>query len=123
MTMNLRIYHLERAALHSRCKSVFVTLGYQLIEEDPLNCILRAVREEPAGACSSLLDIRIKKEPEGIQVLVLSGQRSNVFGTIRFDPDGETEFIEHFLFAIQPSVIRHPEFRLTEADYAFASGF
>lgn len=61
MTMNLRIYHLERAALHSRYKSVFVTLGYQLIEEDPLNCILRAVREEPAGACSSLLDIRKKK--------------------------------------------------------------
>ena len=53
MTMNLRIYHLERAALHSRCKSVFVTLGYQLIEEDPLNCILRAVREDSQGLFES----------------------------------------------------------------------
>jgi hypothetical protein len=121
--MTLRFYQHDFTSIHLRSRKVLESLGYQIQEQDLLNGILRAVREEPAGATSHLMDLRLKREPDGLQLLVLSGCRSNVFGIIYSGPDAETEFIDHLLFEGAPAVVRPWEFRLTEAEYAFASGF
>lgn len=119
--MTLHFDQMDTSTIHHRCIMALTTLNYLISEHDRRNGIIRAAREQPAGTESCVIDLRIRREPQGVELLVITGQRSNVFGTIRFDATKESEFVDQLISSIDSSNVRCCEFRISEIEYAFAS--
>jgi|SRR6185295_15966457 len=99
--MNIYLYNYDKPMVFFRCKEVLKDMKYKIQYFDANDSLISATKGEGLCTLSSLLDLKISEDRNGLRIVLFSSTVSNIFGIIYHDAEGEKKFVENLMGSLQ----------------------